>query len=77
MAARKRVRIVALDRAARVLVDGVDISGVISGVEVSLSPGQPAEVTLRVPRANVVLDGLADLAVVADDPAPHREGPTA
>ncbi|KFU80997.1 hypothetical protein SAMN04489729_4831 [Amycolatopsis lurida] len=76
MAARKRVRIVALDRAARVLVDGVDISGVVSGVEISLQPQQPAEVTLRVPRANVVLDGLADLAVVADETAPPGEVPT-
>ncbi|WP_414943328.1 hypothetical protein [Amycolatopsis sp. cmx-11-32] len=77
MAERRRVRIVAIGRAARVLVDGVDISGVVSGVEVSLSPCQPAEVTLRVPRASVVIDGLADLAVVADETAPHREGPTA
>ncbi len=77
MADRKRVRIVAADRRTRVFIDGVDISGAVSGLEVSLSPGKPAEVTLRVPRASVVLDRPADLAVVADDTAPYSEGPKA
>ncbi|UUV29122.1 hypothetical protein NQK81_30670 [Amycolatopsis roodepoortensis] len=77
MTDRQRVRIVATDRKTRVFIGGVDISRIVSGVEVSLSPGQPAEVTLRVPRASVVLDRPVDLSVVTDDTAPHSEGPTA